>query len=173
MCASSRIGGMNSAAEPLGVRGSWLRCARSRGAVLSPVSPWRSCKPRRSTAAPRPPSPGLAPPRRPEVRGGAGWLKVPQGWVLGQVSSSASDAQDHIWVLHRPRSCARGRKTGPPVMEFDAAGNYVRGWGGPGEGYDWPESRARHLRRSPGLRLDRRPGRRRSDPRSSRKTASS
>ena len=27
----------------------------------------------------------------------------------------------------------------PPVLEFDADGNYVQGWGGPGEGYDWPE----------------------------------
>ena len=69
-----------------------------------------------------------------------GWLKVPQGWVLGQVSSSASDAQDHLWVLHRPRSVRAGQKTGPPVLEFDAGGNYLRGWGGAGEGYDWPES---------------------------------
>ena len=69
-----------------------------------------------------------------------GWLKVPQGWVLGQVSSSASDAQDHLWVLHRPRSVRAGQMTGPPVLEFDAGGNYLRGWGGAGEGYDWPES---------------------------------
>ena len=69
-----------------------------------------------------------------------GWLKVPQGWVLGQVSSSASDAQDHLWVLHRPRSVRPGQKTGPPVLEFDERGNYLRGWGGAGEGYDWPES---------------------------------
>ena len=69
-----------------------------------------------------------------------GWLKVPQGWVLGQVSSSASDAQDHLWVLHRPRSVRAGQKTGPPVLEFDERGNYIRGWGGPGDGYDWPES---------------------------------
>jgi hypothetical protein len=27
----------------------------------------------------------------------------------------------------------------PPVMEFDADGNYIKGWGGPGEGYDWPQ----------------------------------
>jgi DNA-binding beta-propeller fold protein YncE len=27
----------------------------------------------------------------------------------------------------------------PPVLEFDAAGNFIQGWGGPGEGYDWPE----------------------------------
>ena len=25
-------------------------------------------------------------------------------------------------------------------MEFDQAGNYVRGWGGTGEGYDWPQT---------------------------------
>jgi DNA-binding beta-propeller fold protein YncE len=32
------------------------------------------------------------------------------------------------------------QKTGPPVMEFDAAGNYLQGWGGAGTGYDWPQS---------------------------------
>jgi hypothetical protein len=68
------------------------------------------------------------------------WLKLPPNWVLGQVSSTASDEQDHLWVLHRPRSVAQGRQTGPPVLEFDQNGRYLRGWGGPGEGYDWPES---------------------------------
>jgi DNA-binding beta-propeller fold protein YncE len=28
----------------------------------------------------------------------------------------------------------------PPVLEFDAAGNLVGHWGGPGEGYEWPAS---------------------------------
>ena len=68
------------------------------------------------------------------------WPKLRAGWVLGQVASAASDEQDHIWLLHRPRSVRAGRETGPPVMEFDQAGNYLRGWGGPGEGYDWPQS---------------------------------
>jgi hypothetical protein len=68
------------------------------------------------------------------------WLKLPAGWVLGQVSSTASDAQGHLWVLHRPRSVRSGQDTGPPVLEFDADGRYLRGWGGPGQGYDWPES---------------------------------
>jgi DNA-binding beta-propeller fold protein YncE len=27
----------------------------------------------------------------------------------------------------------------PPVLEFDANGNYVQGWGGPAKGYDWPD----------------------------------
>ena len=27
----------------------------------------------------------------------------------------------------------------PPVIEFDAGGNVVQTWGGPGEGYEWPQ----------------------------------
>jgi len=68
------------------------------------------------------------------------WPKIPNGWALGQVASAAADEQDHIWVLHRPRVVRPDQKTGPPVMEFDAAGNYIQGWGGPGSGYDWPQS---------------------------------
>jgi hypothetical protein len=71
-----------------------------------------------------------------------GWAKIPNGWVLGQVASAAADEKDHIWILHRPRVVRAGQKTGPPVMEFDADGNYVQGWGGdaPGSGYDWPST---------------------------------
>src|SRR6266542_5391356 len=69
-----------------------------------------------------------------------GWAKIPNGWVLGQVASEAADENDHVWILHRPRVVRAGQKTGPPVMEFDAAGNYVQGWGGDGPGYDWPSS---------------------------------
>src|SRR4029077_14352507 len=32
----------------------------------------------------------------------------------------------------------------PPVVEIDAAGNYVQGWGGPGEGYEWSPDRHEH-----------------------------
>jgi DNA-binding beta-propeller fold protein YncE len=68
------------------------------------------------------------------------WPKIPNAWVLGQVASAATDEQDNVWVLHRPRTVRPDQKTGPPVMEFDAAGNYIQGWGGPGTGYDWPQS---------------------------------
>jgi DNA-binding beta-propeller fold protein YncE len=68
------------------------------------------------------------------------WPKIPNGWVFGQVASVATDEHDHVWILHRPRGVRPGQKTGPPVMEFDAAGNYIQGWGGSGTGYDWPES---------------------------------
>ena len=68
------------------------------------------------------------------------WPKLPGKWVLGLVSGVNVDAQDHIWVLHRPRTVKPEQKgmAAPPVLEFDAAGNFIQGWGGPGEGYEWP-----------------------------------
>jgi hypothetical protein len=70
------------------------------------------------------------------------WPKIPNGWVLGQVASAAADERDHIWILHRPRVVRPDQRTGPPVMEFDAAGTYIQGWGGPAtaSGYSWPQS---------------------------------
>ena len=81
-----------------------------------------------------------AAPERPLFQVDTAWPKVPNGWALGQVSSAAADANDHIWLLHRSRVVRAGQKTGPPVMEFDASGNYVQGWGGTGDGYEWPRS---------------------------------
>ena len=70
------------------------------------------------------------------------WPKIPNNWVLGQVPSVSVDAQDHVWILQRPGSLKPEdtSRAAPPVLEFDAAGNFLRGWGGPGEGYEWPES---------------------------------
>ena len=69
------------------------------------------------------------------------WPTIPNNWVLGEVSSIAVDPQDHIWVLHRPASIPAERRANaaPPVLEFDAAGKLLGSWGGPGEGYDWPD----------------------------------
>jgi hypothetical protein len=71
----------------------------------------------------------------------ASWPKVPPQWKLGDASSVAVDAQDNIYVLHRPRTLKPedASKAAPPVMVFDATGNFVKSWGGPGDGYDWPE----------------------------------
>jgi hypothetical protein len=80
------------------------------------------------------------------------WPKaLPNQWILGQVAGIATDARDHIWIVHRPRTLTddeRGAalnpprsiccRPAPPVMEFDAQGNFIQGWGGPGQGYDWP-----------------------------------
>jgi DNA-binding beta-propeller fold protein YncE len=68
------------------------------------------------------------------------WPKIPNGWTMGQVASVASDAKDNIWVLQRPGTVRAGEKAAPPVMEFNQAGNYIKGWGGPVEGCDWPKS---------------------------------
>lgn len=71
----------------------------------------------------------------------AAWpLPLPHGWMLGEVSGVATDADDHVWVLQRPRSLAASARAAaaPPVLEFDREGRLLRHWGGPGPGYDWP-----------------------------------
>jgi hypothetical protein len=69
------------------------------------------------------------------------WPKVPAKWKLGDASSIGIDAQDRVWVLHRPRTlpASQAALAAPPVMVFDAAGNFIQAWGGPGSGYQWPE----------------------------------
>ncbi|MEQ1580715.1 MAG: hypothetical protein ABL964_09000 [Steroidobacteraceae bacterium] len=81
------------------------------------------------------------------------WPKpLPNHWVLGSAIGVWVDSDDHIWIVHRS-SATLGvnerpleMKTGeccagaPPVLEFDQAGNLLRHWGGPGEGYEWPDS---------------------------------
>jgi DNA-binding beta-propeller fold protein YncE len=69
------------------------------------------------------------------------WPKVPAKWKLGDPSSIAIDAQDNVWVLHRPRTLKadQAATAAPPVIVFDTAGNFVKAWGGAGNGYEWPE----------------------------------
>jgi DNA-binding beta-propeller fold protein YncE len=82
------------------------------------------------------------------------WPKpLPNHWILGQTIGVSVDAQDHVWIIHRAGSLEDGEKhatTKPqiaqccapadPVLEFDQEGNLIGHWGGPGQGYDWPES---------------------------------
>src|SRR5438477_864759 len=69
------------------------------------------------------------------------WPKVPPQWKLGDASSIAIDAQDNVYVLHRPRTLKPedAGKAAPAVMVFDPAGNFVKSWGGAGSGFEWPE----------------------------------
>ena len=71
----------------------------------------------------------------------AAWPKLPNGWTLGQTPSVAVDRKDNVWILHRPRT-AEGQnvKAAPAVVKLDAAGGFVNAWGGPGQGFDWPDS---------------------------------
>jgi DNA-binding beta-propeller fold protein YncE len=80
------------------------------------------------------------------------WPKpLPNHWLMGQAAGVAVDAQDHVWVVHRPRSLTEAERgaaltpprsecciPAPPVLEFDGAGTLIRAWGGAGAGYDWP-----------------------------------
>jgi DNA-binding beta-propeller fold protein YncE len=82
------------------------------------------------------------------------WPKpLPNQWIMGQASGVAVDAQDNIWVVQRPRTLTDDEKAAslspprtkccrpaPPVLVFDQSGTLIRSWGGPGEGYDWPQN---------------------------------
>jgi DNA-binding beta-propeller fold protein YncE len=80
------------------------------------------------------------------------WPKpLPNHWVTGSTIGVSTDAQDRVWIIHRPNTVednfkAADLKLGecckvaPPVLVFDQAGNLVKSWGGPGPGYDWPDS---------------------------------
>lgn len=79
-------------------------------------------------------------------------ITVPPGRTLGSVTGVQVSPDGHIWVLHIAANMAwgpPGQSTDPadrlpPVCEFDAAGNFLRGWGGadhlPREGglAQWP-----------------------------------
>jgi uncharacterized protein GlcG (DUF336 family) len=69
------------------------------------------------------------------------WPKVPSKWKVGDASSFAIDARDNVWLLHRPRTLKpeESAMAAPPVMAFDAAGTFIKAWGGAGTGYEWPE----------------------------------
>ena len=71
----------------------------------------------------------------------AAWPKLPPQFKLGDASSFAIDAQDNVWLLHRPRTLKPedASKAAPAIVVFDAAGNFIKAWGGAGSGYDWPE----------------------------------
>src|SRR5262245_31967024 len=68
------------------------------------------------------------------------WPKLPAKWAFGQVSSVSIDERGHAWILQRPTTIRNDQKAkgmaAPPVLEFDEAGNFVQGWGGPGEGFE-------------------------------------
>jgi hypothetical protein len=83
------------------------------------------------------------------------WPKpLPNNWLLGWTIGTWVDEQDHVWVIHRGagglHNNERGAelnppiaeccRTAPPILVYDQDGGLVRSWGGPGEGYEWPQS---------------------------------
>ena len=82
------------------------------------------------------------------------WPKpLPNQWVMGSVIGVAVDSRDQIWMIHRPSSLSDNERAAaldpplaaccvpaPPILVFDQEGNLVDSWGGPGPGYQWPQS---------------------------------
>jgi DNA-binding beta-propeller fold protein YncE len=78
---------------------------------------------------------------------------LPNGWLLGMTIGVAVDAEDHVWIVHRPDALSANEaaadqdppaatccSAAPPVLQFDQDGNLLSAWGGPGDGYEWPQS---------------------------------
>src|SRR5689334_23355283 len=70
------------------------------------------------------------------------WPKLPNNWLMGHVASVGVDSRDHVFLLHRPNTLPEDKRksSAPPVLEFDEKGQFVNAWGGPAQGYDWPDS---------------------------------
>ena len=87
------------------------------------------------------------------------WPKpLPNQWIIGSVAGIYVDAQDHVWINHRPGSLTEREiaasedprveccVAAPEIIEFDQDGNVVQAWRGPGEGP------AQHLEAAAGRR---------------------
>src|SRR5579871_1817003 len=83
------------------------------------------------------------------------WPKpLPNEALLGMTIGVSVDAEDNVWIVHRGAQTLNNNEKGaelnppvaiccrsaPPVIAFNPAGDVIHAWGGPGEGYEWPES---------------------------------
>ena len=73
------------------------------------------------------------------------WPKeMPNLWILGSVTSVFVDSKNHVWITHLPETLTPEETSAvqdppigeccvpaPVVIEFDADGNVVQGWGDP------------------------------------------
>jgi sugar lactone lactonase YvrE len=80
-------------------------------------------------------------------------------WVIGSVTGVATDAQNHVWVVHRGNESLEANERGmiavpggqgqpsssvccmaaPYVLEYDTDGRLISSWGGPSVGFQWPQ----------------------------------
>src|SRR6187399_1835294 len=58
-----------------------------------------------------------------------GWAKMPEGRAWGSTSTLDVDRAGNLWVFERcgDNSCAESAL--PPILQFDPAGKFVRGFG--------------------------------------------
>jgi DNA-binding beta-propeller fold protein YncE len=68
--------------------------------------------------------------------------EMPKQWIMGAVTGVFVDAKGHVWVTHLPETLTEEElyaeqkppmgtccHAAPPVLEFDAQGKLVQGWG--------------------------------------------
>jgi DNA-binding beta-propeller fold protein YncE len=82
------------------------------------------------------------------------WPKpLPNDWIVGQCAGVAVDADDNVWVIHRPRTLTE-REAGavqdppiadccvpaPSVLQFNPAGDLLQAWGGLHHPDPWPKN---------------------------------
>jgi DNA-binding beta-propeller fold protein YncE len=82
-------------------------------------------------------------------------LEMPNKWILGAVTGVFVDSKQHVWVTHLPETLTEEETSveqkppigtccaaAPPVVEFDAQGKVVQGWGqGPmSDTSTWPRN---------------------------------
>jgi hypothetical protein len=69
-------------------------------------------------------------------------LEMPNKWIMGAVTGVFVDAKQHVWVTHLPETLTEEElyaeqkppmgtccTAAPPVLEFDAQGKLLQGWG--------------------------------------------
>ncbi|HEY7288710.1 MAG TPA: hypothetical protein VH583_02650 [Vicinamibacterales bacterium] len=81
--------------------------------------------------------------------------ELPNKWIMGAVTGVFVDAKQHVWVTHLPETLTEEETSveqkppigtccvaAPPVLEFDAQGKLVQGWGqGPmNDTSNWPRN---------------------------------
>jgi DNA-binding beta-propeller fold protein YncE len=68
--------------------------------------------------------------------------ELPNTWILGAITGVFVDAKDHVWITHLPETLTEEETSveqkppigtccvgAPPVLELDATGRLVKGWG--------------------------------------------
>jgi sugar lactone lactonase YvrE len=82
------------------------------------------------------------------------WPKeLPSHWTMESITGMFVDAEDHIWVLQRPRDLDKTENFAalnppaaeccvqpPAVLEFNAEGDLLKSWGGTGAAPGWPST---------------------------------
>ncbi len=83
------------------------------------------------------------------------WPKpLPNNWLLSWSIGVWVDEKDNVWMIHRNNTGMNNNERGndlkppiaeccnvaPPVLVFNPEGDLIKSWGGPGQGYEWPQS---------------------------------